>query len=154
MLTKLTNFPKAELYSTIFVLPPTIKDPSLSRSSPIVSGRSRSSLCCRSRLVIWVQLPISLGRCSNWLWATSSVIKLQSSPITQASRIITNEHWNFILLEILWNDTIYTYIFIKIDHGIWSDLLTNQKTEALFACQSFCVFPEHAILCYGKSIII
>lgn len=47
---------------------------------PIVSGRSKSSLCCKSRLVICVQFPISFGRCSNWLWATSNVISLHSSP--------------------------------------------------------------------------
>lgn len=48
--------------------------------SPMVSGRSKSSLCCKSRLVICVQFPISFGRCSNWLWATSKVIRLHSSP--------------------------------------------------------------------------
>lgn len=47
---------------------------------PIVSGRSKSSLCCKSRLVICVQFPISFGKCSNWLWATSRVMRLHSSP--------------------------------------------------------------------------
>lgn len=54
---------------------------------PIVSGRSSSSLCCRSRLVICVQLPISLGRCSSWLCATSSVMRLHSSPDVEDTQI-------------------------------------------------------------------
>lgn len=59
----------------------------LSPKLPIVSGRSKSSLCCRSRLVICVQFPISFGRCSNWLWATSRVMRLHSSP---TERFTTN----------------------------------------------------------------
>lgn len=61
---------------------------------PIVSGRSSSSLCCRSRLVICVQLPISLGRCSSWLCATSSVMRLHSSPDVEKTQITFSNQVN------------------------------------------------------------
>ncbi len=48
---------------------------------PIDSGSSHSSLCCTSRVVSCVQLPMVSGRYSRWLKPRSRVVRLTRQPI-------------------------------------------------------------------------